>query len=123
MKMWEKWYYDNKPLEVVNYFNYLEVVFNYTGSFVLNSQCIASKSLKAMQVLVNNINKYDVNQFFRSNYLTLVGSILNYACPIWGSSKSKDIERIHIKFCIIILGVKQSACNSAIYGELGRYPL
>lgn len=59
---------------------------------------------------------------FRSNYLILLRN-LNYACPIWGFSKSKDLERIHIKFCKIILGVKQSACNSAIYGELGRYPL
>jgi hypothetical protein len=41
-----KWYYDNVPLEVVNDLNYLGIVFNYTGSFVLNNQCIAGKSLK-----------------------------------------------------------------------------
>ena len=42
---------------------------------------------------------------------------------IWGFSKSKEIERIHMKFCKRILGVKSSTCNMAIYGELGRYPL
>ena len=124
IKMSEKWYYNNEPLEVVNDFNYLGVVFNYTGSFVLNNQCIIGKSLKAMYVLLKNINKLNVTptvslQLFDS----FVGSILNYACPVWGFSKSKDLERVHLKFCKIILGVKQSACNDAIYGELGRYPL
>ena len=40
-----------------------------------------------------------------------------------GFSKSKDIERLHLKFCKSILGVKQSTCNAAVYSELGRYPL
>jgi hypothetical protein len=51
------------------------------------------------------------------------GSILNYACPIWGFSKTKEIERIHLSFCKAILGVKQSTSNAAVYGELARYPL
>ena len=124
IKIWEKWYYDNVPLDIVNDFNHLGVVFNYTGSFVLNNQYIVGKSLKAMQVLVNNINKYDVSPVISLQLFdSFVGSILNYACPVWGFTKSKDIERVHLKFCKIILGVKQSACNDAIYGELGRYPL
>jgi len=52
-----------------------------------------------------------------------VSATLNYGHGIWGFSKSKEIERIHMKFCKRILGVKSSTCNMAIYGELGRYPL
>ena len=44
-------YYINELLDVVNDFNYLGVVFNFTGSFVLNNQCIIGKGLKAMHVL------------------------------------------------------------------------
>ena len=35
------------------------------------------------------------------------------------------IERIHLKFCKIILNVKKSTANYMVYGELaiGRYPL
>ena len=38
-------------------------------------------------------------------------------------SKNKDIERVHLKFCKLLLKVKSSTSNMAIYGELGRYPL
>ena len=38
-------------------------------------------------------------------------------------SKSKELERIHMKFCKRVLGVKLSTSNAGIYGELGRYPL
>lgn len=120
----ERWYYNNEPLEIVDNFNYLGVVLNYTGSFVLNNQFVVGKALKAMHILLKNINKYDVPpkislQLFDS----FVGSILSYGCPVWGLSKSKEVERIHLKFCKSILGVKQSSCTAAVYGELGRYPL
>jgi hypothetical protein len=35
LKIDEKWSYDNEPLEVVNDFNYLGTVFNYTGNYSL----------------------------------------------------------------------------------------
>ena len=52
-----------------------------------------------------------------------VGSTLNYACEVWGNTKSKEIERVHLKFCKSLLKVKSSTNNMAVYGELGRYPL
>jgi hypothetical protein len=52
-----------------------------------------------------------------------VGSILNYSCEVWGFTKSKQLETLHLKFCKRLLGVKQSTCNMGVYGELGRYPL
>ena len=52
-----------------------------------------------------------------------VGSILSYASEIWGYSKSKEIERIHLKFCKQILKVRNTTSSMAVYGELGRYPL
>lgn len=42
---------------------------------------------------------------------------------IWGFTKSKQLETLHLKFCKTLLGVRRSSCNVAIYGELGRYPL
>ena len=40
-----------------------------------------------------------------------------------GNSTAKELERIHLKFCKRLLGVKLSTSNVGIYGELGRYPL
>ena len=33
------------------------------------------------------------------------------------------VERLHLKFCRQILGVKQNCQNDFVFGELGRYPL
>jgi len=42
---------------------------------------------------------------------------------IWGYTKSKEFERLHLKFLKRLLRVNQSTCNAFVYGELGRYPL
>ena len=40
-----------------------------------------------------------------------------------GYTKSKELERIHLKFCKGLLRVRANTCTAAVYGELGRYPL
>ena len=116
--------YNDNQLDIVDNFNYLGVVFNYTGTFLLNQQHLSGKGLKAMYTLLCNVRNIDFTpktlcQLFDS----FVGSILCYSCEVWGFSKSKEIERIHLKYCKQILGVKLSTSNAGVYGELARYPL
>ena len=56
----EIWTYKGMPLEVVNDFNYLGTVFNYTGSFALNQTTLSGKGLKALNCLLYNIKKYSL---------------------------------------------------------------
>ena len=51
---------------------------------------------------------------------TFVGSILSYGCQIWGFTKCEGIERIQLKVCKSLLGLKSSTCSTVVYGELGR---
>ena len=44
-----------------------------------------------------------------------VSSTLNYSGEVWGFGKSKEIERIHLKFCKRHLNVKSSTFADAIY--------
>jgi hypothetical protein len=38
--------------------------------------------------------------------------------------KNIDIlEKVHVKFCKLLLNLKTSTPNFMLYGELGRYPL
>ena len=53
----------------------------------------------------------------------IVKPILLYGCEIWGQGKNSVIERVHMKFCKLLLRVKKSTPDYMIYGELGRYPL
>jgi len=60
-------------------------------------------------VLLNRTKQY----IFKHSLLcqlfdAFVSATLNYGSEIWGFSKSKEIERIHMKFCKRILGVKSS---------------
>lgn len=48
---------------------------------------------------------------------------MNYGAEVWGYTNAKDLERVHLKFCKRLLGVKTSTCTPAVYCELGRKPL
>jgi len=53
----------------------------------------------------------------------LIHPILSYGCEVWGFFQGASVERMHLKFCKQLLGVKQTTQNDFVYGELGRYPL
>jgi len=106
-------------MEVVNDFNYLGTVFNYTGNFSLNQQQLVGKGLKAINVLLINCRTFKLkSKLLCKLFDSFIGSILNYACEISGFSKSKEIERIHLKFCKKILMCKMKTPTTAVYGEL-----
>ena len=43
----EVWFYKSEKLEIVQDFNYLGVIFNFTGSFTLHNQYVIGKALRA----------------------------------------------------------------------------
>ena len=77
-----------------------------------------------MNTLLYNCKKFDLKpKLLCQLFDAFVGSILGYGSEIWGYTKSKELERIHLKFCKRLLKVKTNTCSAAVYGELGRYPL
>ena len=53
----------------------------------------------------------------------LISPILNYGSEVWGFRDGLEIERVHLKFCKSILGLKPSVQNDFVYGELHRLPM
>jgi hypothetical protein len=53
----------------------------------------------------------------------MVKPILLHGCEVWGFSNNVIIEKVHLKFCKLLLHLKSSTSSYMIYGELGRYPL
>ena len=85
----EAWTYNGHSIEVVDNFNYLGTVINYTGSFTLNQEHLVGKALKAMNTLLYKCKEYDLKpKIFCQLFDAFVGSILNYACEIWGFTNS-----------------------------------
>lgn len=52
-----------------------------------------------------------------------VAPILLYGSEVWGFENLEILEKVHLRFCKIILGIKQSTPSNIVYGELRRYPL
>ena len=100
------------------------MVFNYTGPYALKQEVLSSKGLKAFTILLAKLRMYKVQpKTMRQLFDAFIGSILSYVSEMWGFSKSKEIERIHLKFCKRILKVKSTTSNAGIYIKLGGYPL
>ena len=47
----------------------------------------------------------------------MIKPILLYGCEVWGFGKNEVLERVHLKFCKILLNLKSSTPNYMVYGE------
>ena len=121
----ERFMYKNEALEIVSTYKYLGIVISSGGSYKHTCDTLASQSLKALFKLKKHLNKFvDLQVSHRMELFDkLILPILNYGSEIWGNIEAMQIERIHLKFCKEILGVKHKTQNNFIYGELGRMPL
>jgi hypothetical protein len=124
VKPTENWTYDGKPLDIVDSFTYLGIVFNYNNKFTVAEKQISDQGRKAAFALYSNIRSLCLNpETLLSVFDTYIGSVVCYASAVWGFHKGDNIERLHLDFCKRLLGVKKSTCNAMVYAELGRYPL
>ena len=53
----------------------------------------------------------------------LISPTLTYGAEKWGFGNLKIIEKIHLQFCKIILGVRISTPKVMVYGETVRFSL
>jgi hypothetical protein len=49
--------------------------------------------------------------------------MLLYGCEIWSFGNNDVLEKVHLKFCKLLLNLKQSTPRILVFRELGRYPL
>ena len=87
-------------------------------------KALSDQALKAYYSLISLFDKVKltVNTKLHS-FDTMVVPILLYGSEVWGVSKFKEVDKLHIRFCKYILGVRQQTPNLAVYGQLGRFPL
>ena len=114
--------YEGVPIEIVNRFSYLGIVFTCGGSLKTAQNTLSGQAQKA----IFRLNKY----LYRFTYIppkhkldlfdNLVTPILNYCSEVSGFANAMSIERVHLQFYKKLLGVKKTTLNDFIYGELGR---
>ncbi len=115
-------HYNNLELEIVSTFSYLGIVFSSGGSFSKAQTTLSGQAQKAIFKLNKYLYKFTnlSPKHILDLFDKLVVPILNYGGEVWGFSQANQIERVHLKFCKRLLGVKLSTQNDFIYGELGR---
>ena len=115
---------NDMELEIVSEFIYLGTMFQRTGSFKKKKFNLAEKASKAMYDI---LNKGRVHNLSVSCQLDLFDKIiipmLTNGSEIWGYENIDILEKLHVKFCKLLLNLKTSTPNFMLYGELGRYPL
>ena len=121
----EKWKYGEKELNVVTSLSYLGIRVSATGSFHQAQKTLAAQASKAVFSLSKNLNNFPGLKPKHSMELfdKLISPILNYGSEVWGFHDAPEIEKVHLKFCKNILGVKTSVQNDFVYGELHRLPM
>ena len=115
---------DGKNVEVVKHFKYLGVFFSRTGSFIEMKKYVSNRAIKAMYSILSKGRDLSLSiEDHLHLFDKIVVPILLYGCEIWGFGNNEIIEKVHLKFCKLLLHVKSSTPNYMIYGELGRSPI
>ena len=107
---------------IVDKYNYLGINFNYNGRFSkairhsyeqANRAVLCSKARKLKLPIDIQLELFD----------SLTCPILLYGCEVWRCENIILIEKLHGKFCKILLGINNRTHTSMVYGELGQFSL
>ncbi len=121
-------------IDIASEYNYLGIVFSTSGSLKCGIKTLAQKAAKALftlrKCLSSNRTVDPVSHVKLFN--SFIRPIVTYGCQIWVQELIKrnsfapardQSEQIFAKFCKRVLSVPRNASNTAVYGELGQYPL
>ena len=121
----EKWTLNGTPIEVVNSYKYLGLIFSTKLSFSAAIEEMTIKAKKSTMEILKTLNKIGCNSpdiFFRL-FDAQVAPMLLYASEIWGHKAYDQIEHVHLYACKRFLHVISRTPKDLLYGELGRFPL
>ena len=114
----------DKNVEIVDEFCYLGVTFTHTGNFSANFKMLERQGNSALFGIVKQSRRESLpieTQF--ELFDMMVFPVILYGAEIWGFSNLTVLERLHLKFCKIVLKLKKSTPDAMVYGETGRFDI
>ena len=85
---------------------------------------MSDQALRAYYNLLSLFDKVEIDIRTKLKLFdTMIVPILLYGSEVWGVYNFKEVDKLHIRFCKNLFGVRQQTPNMAVYGELGRLPL
>ena len=120
---------NNRRIEIVNDYTYLGVNFSSNGSFIRHKEKLQEKTERSIFVFRRYFDpsKLSIN-VCNKHFDALFHPILTYSSEVWGAYDKNEnttwekdtIEKTHINFCKVFLGVNKRSPNAASRNELGR---
>ena len=125
LSRFEKWSYNDDPLQVVNCYKYLGVDFTTMLSFNNLTGAFVSKAKQAIHEILSSLKKIDCYNLdvFTKLFDSKVKPILLYGSELWGCSQFDQIEKVHLFALKRFLNVSLHCSNNMVYAETGRYPM
>ena len=104
---------------------------------------LKDKGYKALFPLFTSVTNFNLPPLLATSlFKKLITPILTYGCEVWATlsqhqikglseksgllleySTENEMEKVHLKFCKMILGVKRNCSTLAALGELGELPV
>ena len=125
LSKFEKWFYGQNPIEIVNKYVYLGFVFTTTMSIKSSLSSFIMKAKLSINTILSSLNSIDcheMNIFFKL-FDSKVLPILSYSSEFWGVFSIEAIERVHTLAIKRFLKVSIHSSNAIVYAETGRVPL
>lgn len=115
-------YYNKTPIEIVNQYTYLGIVFSRSGTFIKAKNNLYNKANAAMYAVNNNIFKGKIRNWDVKFKLfdTVIVPTLLYSSNIWSIYFLDQMETIQNKYIRVHLGVSPQTHSSLIRLELNR---
>ena len=89
--------------------NYLRVGLSRTGNFKNAKQGNAEKATRALYEVLKLGRLHNLSIKCQLDLLDkMVKPVLLYSCEIWGMGNNDILERVHLKFCKLLLNLKTS---------------
>lgn len=98
--------------------------FSFFAGAATNKKHLYNQARKAMYSVLRKSKKLGLTIDLQLQLFdNLVTPILLYGAEIWGCGNNDIIEKLHLKYCRMLLRVNNSTSKCMVYGELGRFPL
>jgi hypothetical protein len=113
----------NNPVSITNEYTYLGLKLTTNTTFTVANQQLSDKAKHALYQIRKNIDFHCLRPKLACKIFdSVISPILLYNNDFTKWDKT-GIEKTHLKFCKLYLGVNRKASNIASRGELGRLPL
>ena len=122
----------SNKIDITKEYTYLGLKLNNNGNFKLAQKQLSEKALRALYKIRKHVDFHKMSPKMATKIFdAIISPILLYNSEVLGAYEKNDfskwdnteIEKTHLRFCKLYLGVNKKVSNIACRGELGRFPL